>query len=100
MPRLTKDTVIPISLGFVFAALVAVAGGTWNLAQEVASWKDYLKEGYTIREAEAAWREAEKLNPAFNAPDLMAIRKRYAVQGAGGRDQESGKPLADVKAAN
>lgn len=99
VPKLTKDRAIIVSLGTTIAALIAVATGTWGLAVEVATWKAMLKSTCTIHEVDAAWRDAEKLNPGFNAPDVMAIRKRYA-QATEIREQQPSKPLADVKAAN
>lgn len=74
----SKDTAVTISLGVVAACLVATAGGAWALAHRVIRWEAKLEDTYTIREAEAAWNEAERKNPMFSGPDVIAIRKRYA----------------------
>ena len=81
IPPVNKQTIISFSLGLLITGMVAVATGTWALASAVNGFSQRLTNlersvdyRWSYPMAKDAWREAEKLNEGFKAPDLKGIR--------------------------
>lgn len=77
---LSKDQIIPISLGL----LIALITGIVMLAFRVASWEAQLSTfehrlGYrwSFPMEREAQREAERINPGYKAPDITRIRQEF-----------------------
>jgi len=79
--QLSKDTVIPISLG-LFLALVV---GVWTLAYRVKEWElrlDNLEVAvggrWSYHMEREAWSQFRLANPDVTIPDIEVIRAIFA----------------------
>lgn len=84
---LDKSTQVKATVATLITLLVGVGSGTWTLAVHIERLTAKLSQSYTFPEAEAAWREAERGNAGFVAPDLHRLRERYGWQSEASRSQ-------------
>jgi hypothetical protein len=82
--ELSKDSIVPLSLGLLILLLSTTSVGVWNLAKRVVEWETKLQgfesklgnrwSYYMERES---WAEFKKKNPDLNIPDVKEIREEY-----------------------
>lgn len=88
--ELSKDSVIPISLGLLIAVFSALCVGVWNLAGEIGAWKNRMDSFESRLEttlgnqwsyfmARESWKELKQMNPELTVPDVENIRRAYST---------------------
>ena len=84
--QISKDSILPISIGALAALLAALVTGVWHLKGAISDWETRLgriesKLGsrwsyYMEREA---WNEFHRENPSIKIPDIKTIRDDYIM---------------------
>lgn len=79
--QLSKDSVIPVSLGL----LAALMAGVWSLAFRVKEWENRLeglessvRYSWTYHMEREVWSQFSLNNPELTTPDIEAIRIIYS----------------------
>jgi hypothetical protein len=83
--ELSKDSIVPLSLGLLILLLSTTTIGVWNLAQRVVKWETKLQgfeaklgnrwSYYMERES---WSEFRRINPDIHVPNVKEIRQEYS----------------------
>lgn len=80
--QLSKDTVLPISVGL----LIALVAGVWTLAVRVKDWELRLESlenkvgsGWTYHMERESWKNLKRDNPTIIVPDIEAIREIFSI---------------------
>ena len=81
MREISKDSVVPISLGLLLVLVIAV----WNLSGKVSEFSSRLDgleravgHRWTYHMERESWIEVEKANPGFVAPKVEQIKAIFA----------------------
>ena len=82
--EISKNSVVPISVGLLIVLLTATTTGTWTLANRVISWELRLDEierktssGWSYYMERESWKEFVRMNEGVKGPDLEKIRNDY-----------------------
>jgi len=83
--KISKDSVVHVSIGALMALLVALVTGVWNLKGVIGDWERRL-EGIESRIGsrwsyymeKESWNEFARENPNLKVPNVKSIREDYS----------------------
>lgn len=81
--EISKDSIIPISMGL----MLALVAGVWTLAAKVSEWEQRLilieakvSARWTFFMERDSWKDFKYNNPDLNIPDVDDIRDVYKLK--------------------